>query len=191
MSKDTHVSQFKRDWEEKVSIPNLLLQLGEDLDREGLQETPDRVARAWKEFLSGYTMDASEILDKTFDAEGSGLQICKDIEFTSLCEHHLLAFLGTVTIAYVPDGRVCGLSKLARLVECYGRRLQIQERMTQQIADAIQEHLKPKGVFVKVQAKHLCCVGRGVKQGTMDFVTSAMHGKIDLNQYNTMLMKGI
>jgi GTP cyclohydrolase I len=178
---------FREDWDTNVNIPDLLLHLGEDIDREGLVETPDRVRRAWQELLTGYTLNAEEILSKTFDAEGTGLQLCQGITFNSLCEHHFLGFYGTVTIAYVPNEVVCGLSKLARLVECYGQRLQLQERMTQQIADAIWEHLEPKGVSVMVRARHMCACARGVKQQNMSFVTSAFHGAIDPTVQQLML----
>lgn len=181
---------FKQAWEEHVSIPDMLLSLGEDLEREGLRETPLRVAKAWREFLSGYTMDAEKILSKDFIAEGNGLQVCKDIVFTSLCEHHFLSFFGTATVAYVPDKIVCGLSKLARLVDCYGRRCTIQERMTQQIADAINEHLKPQSVIVIIEAQHLCCVGRGVRQNSMNFITCARHGVMNDTLLQIMLTKG-
>lgn len=184
-------NSFKRDWEKHVSIPDMLLLLGEDLEREGLRETPQRVKRAWTEFLSGYTMEAEKILSKNFVAEGNGLQVCKDIIFTSLCEHHLLSFFGNVTIAYVPDKVVCGLSKLARLVDCYGRRLQIQERLTQQIADAINTYLEPKSVIVIVEAQHLCCIGRGVRQSSMNFITCARHGIMNDTLLQIMLTKGI
>jgi GTP cyclohydrolase I len=188
MSKE--VSQFQKDWNEHVDIPGMLLGLGEDLEREGLVETPNRVGRAWLEFLNGYTMEPEKILAKRFAAEDSGLQIARDVAFQSLCEHHLLSFFGTITIMYEPNKEVCGLSKLSRLAECFGRRLQIQERLTNQIADAIQEYLKPKGVLVLCSAQHLCCVGRGVKQSSMYFETSAKHGKIDLALAQIMLQKG-
>ena len=181
---------FKEDWNTNVNIPDLLLHLGEDIDREGLVETPDRVRRAWQELLNGYTLDAEEILSKTFDAEGTGLQVCRGIEFNALCEHHFLGFYGTVTIAYVPDKHVCGLSKLARLVECYGQRLQLQERMTQQIADAIWDYLEPKGVSVFVRARHSCACARGVKQTNMSFTTSAFHGEIE-PAVQQLIMQGI
>ncbi len=163
-----------------IDIGALLLQLGEDLDREGLQETPERVERAWGEFLEGYTLDPKEILGKTFEAEGSGIQAVKNIEFFSMCEHHLLPFYGTVAIAYQPYKYVAGLSKLARLVDCYARRLQIQERMTKQIADSLFEHLEPRGgVLVICKAKHLCCHGRGIRRSQMEFTTTAQCGNIE------------
>lgn len=174
-------------WKDILNISQLLLSLGEDLEREGLVETPNRVMRAWREFLEGYTLSAKEILSKTFDAESSGLQICKNIEFVSLCEHHLLAFSGVVHIGYVPNACVAGLSKLVRLVDCYSRRLQIQERMVQQIADAIQEHLEPESVLVIAKAKHLCCHGRGVRRGRLEFITTAQHGIVNEGLYRILL----
>lgn len=179
-----------RHWNNTMSIPELLIGLGEDLEREGLLETPDRVMRAWKEFLEGYTLSADDILDKTFDAEDSGLQVCQNIVFTSLCEHHLLSFYGHVTIAYKPRERVCGLSKLARLVDCFARRLQIQERMTSQIANAIWENLNPMGVLVIAEAKHLCCIGRGVKRDKMNFKTMQQYGKLETTDVQLLLNSG-
>lgn len=170
-----------------LDIGGMLLQLGEDLDREGLQKTPDRVERAWQEFLEGYTLDPSKVLGTTFEAEGSGAQAGLDIAFSSMCEHHLLPFFGTVTIVYKPTKRVAGLSKLARLVDCFARRLQIQERMTQQIADALFEHLEPTGVLVICRAKHLCCHGRGIRRSQMEFKTQAERGNVD-NDFWRMLL---
>ena len=178
MASDTDTTNQIQQWYDKVDLPELLLSLGEDLEREGLLETPDRVDRAWREFLNGYTLVPEDILAKTFEAEGQGIQICRDIHFTSLCEHHLLAFIGRVDIAYIPRERVVGLSKLSRLVDCFAKRLQIQERMVTQIADALQEAVEPKGIFVTARAQHLCCHGRGIKRESMFFVTSALRGQI-------------
>lgn len=161
-----------------IDIGSLLLQLGEDLSREGLQNTPDRVNRAWGEFLEGYTLDPREILDRTFSAESNGIQACIDISFTSMCEHHLLPFFGTTSIVYEPNTRVAGLSKLTRLVDCFARRLQIQERMTQQIAATLFEFLDPAGVLVICRAKHLCCHGRGIRRSQMEFKTTAQCGEV-------------
>lgn len=161
-----------------IDISGLLLALGEDLDREGLRATPDRVERAWGEFLEGYSLDPKEILGATFEAESTGIQACTNIEFFSMCEHHLLPFFGTALIVYKPNTQVAGLSKLARLVDCYARRLQIQERMTQQIADALYEHLEPVGVLVVCKAKHLCCHGRGIRRSQMEFKTTAQCGDV-------------
>jgi len=168
-------------------LKGLLLQLGEDLDREGLVDTPRRVHDAWLEFLEGYTLDPKEILERTFQAEGRGTQICRDIEFTSMCEHHLLPFFGVCHIGYIPDKEVVGLSKLTRLVDCFAHRLQIQERMTEQIADTLFDRIQPVGVIVIVQAKHLCCHGRGIKRPKMKFLTSAQRGQIDWKRYKLLL----
>lgn len=159
-------------------LGDLLLQLGEDVTREGLLDTPDRIERAWSEFLEGYTLDPKEILSRTFDAEGSGVQACIQISFTSMCEHHLLPFFGTVSIAYQPKERVIGLSKLARLVDCFAKRLQIQERMTEKIAQELYETLDPEGVLVICKAKHLCCHGRGIRRSQMLFNTTAVRGLV-------------
>lgn len=161
-----------------IDLGALLLQLGENLDREGLQGTPDRVERAWAEFLEGYTLDPKEILGTTFTAESTGIQVGLGISFSSMCEHHLLPFFGEVSIVYSPDKQVAGLSKLARLVDCFARRLQIQERMTQQIADTFYEYLEPHGVLVLCRAKHLCCHGRGIRRSQMEFKTTAQCGEV-------------
>ncbi len=162
------------------AISTLLCYLGEDPDREGLQDTPARVVRAWEEMTAGYHHSPEEILYRDFDA-GSYDQIiaCSWIEFYSVCEHHLLPFFGYAHIGYLPNKkkpRVVGLSKMARLVECFGRRLQIQEKMVFQIADAMDEHLKPAGVAVVIQAKHLCMACRGVQKHKSVMVTSEMRG---------------
>ncbi len=162
-----------------IDIGGILLQLGEDLDREGLQKTPDRVERAWQEFLEGYALDPEKVLGLTFKADSHGVQAGLEINFSSMCEHHLLPFFGTVTIVYKPNDQVAGLSKLARLVDCFARRLQIQERMTQQIADALFTHLEPVGVLVICKAKHLCCHGRGIRRSQMEFKTQAECGEVN------------
>lgn len=162
-----------------LSIKDLLLNLGEDLEREGLQGTPARVERAWKELLEGYTLNPDELFESTFDAEGGGMQLCKNIAFTSMCEHHLLAFYGYAHICYSPGAQVIGLSKLSRLVDCFAHRLQIQERMTQQIIDTMVANLSPEGIFVLIEAVHLCCKGRGIRRDRMVFTTSGTYGDID------------
>lgn len=159
-------------------IGSLLLQLGENVEREGLIDTPKRIERAWTEFLEGYTLDPIEILSATFEAESTGIQACTKISFTSMCEHHLLPFFGHVSIVYQPKARVVGLSKLARLVDCYAKRLQIQERMTNKIAEDLHRVLDTKGVLVLCQAKHLCCHGRGVRRSEMLFNTTAIQGQV-------------
>ena len=148
----------------KKAVRLLLEGIGEDADREGLIETPDRIARMCEEIYGGYEEDAKEHLCKTFHVENSDMVVEKDITFYSMCEHHMLPFFGKVHIAYIPKGEVVGLSKLARTVEVYARRLQLQERMTAQIADAIMDCLNPAGVMVVCEAEHLCMTMRGVKK---------------------------
>lgn len=153
---------------------------GTDSSREGLQETPARVAKAWKHWLKGYGEDPAAIL-KVFEdgAEGSDeLVLVRRIPVYSHCEHHLAPIFGTVTIGYIPNGRIVGLSKLSRLVDCFGRRLQVQERLTTQIADALDEHLAPKGVGVIMTARHMCMESRGICQQGHDTRTSALRGVI-------------
>ena len=154
----------------------LLEGIGEDPNREGLRETPDRVARMYAEIFAGLGEDGSRHLSKVFSVDNSEMVLERDIVFYSTCEHHLMPFFGKVHVAYVPDGRVVGLSKLARTVEVYARRPQIQERMTAQIADAVMEYLKPKGVMVLAEAEHMCMTMRGVKKPGSTTVTSACRG---------------
>jgi GTP cyclohydrolase I len=153
----------------------LLVEMGQDPDREGLKETPRRVADMYAELTEGYSMKPREILSKEW-SEVTGMVVAKDIEFFSLCEHHLLPFYGRAHLGYIPWKKVVGLSKLVRLVDCFSRRLQLQERMTKQIADALQENLRPLGVVVVVQARHLCMEMRGVKSGA-NIVTSEIRGQ--------------
>lgn len=156
---------------------NLILQgMGEDPEREGLKETPDRIARMFEEIYGGLDMDASEILKKRFKVDNSEMVLEKDIVFYSTCEHHLLPFYGKAHIAYIPCGEVVGLSKLARTVEVFARRPQIQEQMTSQIADAIMENLNPKGVMVMVEAEHMCMTMRGIKKPGSRTCTIATRG---------------
>lgn len=145
-------------------VKNLLEALGEDVTREGLADTPRRVADAYAELLSGENETAEEHLKKTFKSDCGDLVIEKDIEFSSTCEHHLMPFFGKIAIAYIPDGKVVGLSKLARTVEVYAKRLQLQERMTSEIAKAVMQYLKPVGVMVVCEAEHTCMTCRGVKK---------------------------
>jgi GTP cyclohydrolase I len=162
------------------AVKLILAQIGEDVARQGLLETPARVAKAWEEWASGYNKDPADIL-KTFEdgAEGVGeMVIVKNIPFYSHCEHHMAPFFGVATVAYIPDGKIVGLSKLPRLVDMFARRLQVQERMTNQIADALQEHLKPVGVGVAVQARHMCMESRGVCQQGSSTKTFALRGDI-------------
>jgi len=164
------------------TLENLLdqfRQFGEESTREGLRDTPRRVAAAWEEMLWGYKQDPSDIFT-TFEADGyQDLVLVKDIPFYSMCEHHLLPFHGRAHIAYIPDKRIVGLSKLARLLEIYARRLQVQERLTYQVADELSKRLEAKGVMVVVEAEHLCMAMRGVqKPGTLT-ITSAVRGAFD------------
>lgn len=165
--------------EEAVKL--LLEGMGEDAGREGLVETPQRVARMYEEILAGMDQDASVHLSKQFNVEGSDIVLEKDITFYSMCEHHLLPFFGKVHIAYIPEGKVVGLSKLARTVEVFARRLQLQEQMTRQIADAIQKNLSPKGVMVVVEAEHTCMTMRGVKKPGSATVTTVTSGEFKTN----------
>lgn len=160
----------------------LLEGIGEDCDREGLKETPGRVARMYEEIFAGMDQSAGEHLSKTFTAENNEMIVEKDISFYSTCEHHLMPFYGKVHIAYIPDGKVVGISKLARTVEVFARRLQIQEKMTAQIADAIMEDLQPKGVIVMAQAEHMCMTMRGVKKPGSQTVTMVAQGLFKENE---------
>ena len=160
--------------EEAVHL--LLEGIGEDVTREGLTDTPNRVARMYEEIYKGMDEDAAVHLSKTFAVDSNEIVVEKDITFFSTCEHHLMPFYGKAHIAYLPDGRVVGLSKLARTVEVYARRLQIQEQMTTQIAEAIMEHLKPQGVMVMAEAEHMCMTMRGVSKPGSRTVTMAARG---------------
>jgi len=156
-------------------IVHLLQAIGEDPYREGLRDTPERVLRGWNEMLSGMRDDPQAILQTRFTETYDEMVVVSPIEFWSTCEHHLIPFHGTVAIGYVPNGKVVGLSKIPRLVHCFARRLQIQERMTKQIAQAMQDHLNPDGVGVVVRAKHLCMAARGVKSAST-MTTSCLLG---------------
>ena len=159
-------------------IASLLGQLGDDPSREGLSETPQRVAKAWAEWTSGYAADPAAIL-KTFEDGSAGydaLVFQGNITLYSHCEHHMAPFFGVAHIGYIPNGRVVGLSKLARLVDIYARRLQVQERLTVQIASALNTHLEPKAVGVVIECRHLCMESRGIRQAGTTTKTSALHG---------------
>jgi len=159
------------------AVRTILGEIGEDPDRPGLVDTPARVCRMYTELTAGYEVDSGEVLnDAVFDVDYSEMVVVKDIPFHSLCEHHLLPFAGTAAVAYIPDGRVIGLSKIPRVVDMYARRLQIQERFTQQVADFLMEHLQPRGVGVVVEATHLCASMRGVRKPGMVMATSAVLG---------------
>ena len=160
----------------KQGVRLLLEGIGEDISREGLLDTPDRIARMYEELFGGTEEDAGVHLSRTFHADNSEMVIERDITFYSTCEHHMLPFYGKVHIAYIPDGRVAGLSKLARTVEVYARRLQLQEQMTGQIADALMEHMHPKGVLVMAEAEHMCMTMRGIRKPGSQTVTLALRG---------------
>lgn len=161
----------------REAMRTILTAVGEDPDRDGLLGTPDRIARMYDEILAGYHTDPYQLLNNAlFDVEYDEMIIVKDIEFFSLCEHHMLPFFGRAHVAYIPNKKVIGLSKIPRIVEMYARRLQIQERMTRQIADLIQEILKPQGVAVVIEGSHLCSMMRGVKKEHARMVTSTMLG---------------
>ena len=159
-------------------IRGLLRFIGEDPDREGLLDTPERVVRAFGEHFSGYALDPGEYLAKTFEeVEGyDELVLVSDIEVFSHCEHHMVPFVGKAHVAYIPNGRVVGLSKIARVVDVYAKRLQVQEKLTKQIADALQAHLTPQGVAVIMQCQHFCMCYRGVKKPGSWTTTSKLHG---------------
>lgn len=161
----------------EAAIETLLRFVGEDPTRDGLIDTPARVVRAWREMTAGYKENPAEILSITFDEQYDEMVIMRGITFYSLCEHHALNFSGTVSVGYIP-GKVVGISKLVRLVQCFARRLQIQERMTQQIAQAIETHLEAVGVGVIVKARHLCMGCRGVRQPESELITSSMLGAL-------------
>lgn len=163
---------------EKVreGVKLILEAIGEDVNREGLVETPDRIARMYEEIFSGINKEAKEHLQKTFKVDSDDLVLEKDITFYSMCEHHLVPFYGKVHIAYIPNGRVAGLSKLARTVEVYAKKPQLQERLTKEIADAIMKYLDAKGVMVVIEAEHMCMTMRGVKKPGSKTITSAVRG---------------
>jgi GTP cyclohydrolase IA len=171
------------DQNEIQSAVKIILQaVGENPERDGLKRTPERIARMYAELLSGYQMDPVAVVnDALFEVKYDEMVIVRDIEFYSLCEHHLLPFMGRVHVAYIPNGKVLGLSKIPRIVDLYARRLQVQERMTRQIADFIRDLLHPQGVAVVVEALHLCMSMRGVQKHNARLTTSAMHGAFRAN----------
>jgi GTP cyclohydrolase I len=159
------------------SVEDILVAIGEDPEREGLKKTPDRVARAYREMLEGYRTDPIKLVNKAlFTVEYDDMVIVRDIEFFSMCEHHMLPFLGRAHVAYLPKEKVIGLSKIPRIVDMFSRRLQVQERMTRQIADFLNILLKPRGVAVVVEAVHMCAMIRGVKKHDARMTTSSMLG---------------
>jgi len=164
------------------AVLQILQAVGEDPQREGLRRTPERIARMYGELLSGYYTDPKDLVNEAiFDVKYDEMVLVRDIEFYSLCEHHMLPFIGRAHVAYIPAGKVLGLSKIPRIVDFYARRLQVQERMTRQIADFIRDLLQPQGVAVVVEALHLCMSMRGVQKHNARMTTSAMHGAFRAN----------
>ncbi len=177
---------FSEDRQNKMvierAVGDILHSIGEDPAREGLQGTPDRIARMYDELTSGYRTDPVKLInDALFDVDYNEMVVVKDIDFYSLCEHHMLPFFGRAHVAYVPNGKVVGLSKLPRIVEMFARRLQVQERMTTQIANFIEEVLNPHGVAVTVEGVHMCSAMRGVKKANATMVTSTLTGTFKNN----------
>jgi len=176
------VSDSVHDWPEfdlpriERAVREILFALGEDPDRDGLQRTPARVASSYAELCAGLREEPRRHLDVTFDEEHRELVILRDIPFASICEHHLLPFIGKAHVGYIPQGRVVGLSKLARVVEGFARRPQVQERLTSEIADAIMEELAPEGCGVVIEATHSCMTIRGIQKPGSTMITSAMRG---------------
>lgn len=161
----------------KGLIREFLIEIGEDPDREGLLKTPERVAKAYEFLTRGYSQDVENIMNKAvFNEKYDEMVIVKDIDFYSMCEHHMLPFFGKAHVAYIPNGKIIGLSKIPRLVDIFARRLQVQERLTQQIADTLNEYLKPDGVAVVIEAMHMCMMMRGVEKQNSIATTSAMYG---------------
>jgi len=180
---DTHKKETKVNIDlVKDTILQLIEAIGEDPEREGLKNTPDRVSRMYVELLKGYSADPDQLINGAlFNISYDEMVLVRDIEFYSLCEHHMLPFIGRAHIAYIPAGKVIGLSKIPRIVDMYAQRLQVQERMTRQIADLLQETLQPQGVAVVVEALHMCSMMRGVKKHDARMTTSAMHGAFRAN----------
>ena len=174
----------------KKGVELILEGIGENKNREGLVETPERIARMYEEIFAGLEMDCEEILSKTFTVDNNEMVIVKNITFYSTCEHHFMPFYGKAHVAYIPNGKVVGLSKLARAVEVYAKRPQIQEQLTGQVADALMKHLNPKGVIIMMEAEHMCMTMRGVKKPGSKTVTFAMRGAFeeDENLVNRFLM---
>jgi GTP cyclohydrolase I len=177
LSQDTaRILQFPAA-EAEEAVTTLLRFIGEEPERDGLRDTPARVVKAWREMTAGYAEDPAEILSRTFAETSDEMVILRGISFYSTCEHHLLPFYGEAVVGYLP-GKVVGISKLARLVECFAKRLQVQERMTRQIAEAVEKHLDARGVGVVLRAHHLCMGCRGVRQEETEMVTSSMLGTL-------------
>jgi len=167
----------------EVAVHNILSNIGENPDREGLLNTPNRVARMYQELTEGYRVDAEKMINgAVFTVDYDEMVVVKDIDFYSMCEHHMLPFYGKAHVAYIPDGKVIGLSKIPRIVEMFARRLQIQEQMTSQIANFLQETLNPQGVAVVIEGAHMCAMMRGVKKDNTKMVTSKMLGCFKENE---------
>ncbi len=174
---------MSNDVEFENSIRKMLEHVGEDTNREGLLDTPSRVRKAFEFMCSGYNQDPKEILQKAlFTSSNDEMVVIKDIEFYSQCEHHMLPIIGKVHVAYIPNGKVVGLSKIPRVIDVFARRLQIQEQLTEQICDALNEHLQPKGVAVMIDARHMCMEMRGVQKIRSTTVTSALRGLFKTNK---------
>lgn len=179
-------------WESEIDIESCITRqleyLGEDPNREGLKDTPKRIRKSWNKIYGGYRENPADILKRRFTPESKYPTpiILKDIEFYSTCEHHLLPFFGKISIAYIPDKEIVGISKLARLVECFARRMQIQERLTEDIANSIFEYLHPLGVFILCEAQHFCMVARGVEKKKGVMVTSSYRGE---ERYNDLILR--
>lgn len=171
------------------AVRTILIHIGEDPQRQGLLKTPERVARAYDELLSGYFVDPIALVNGAlFDTDYHDIVLVKDIDFYSLCEHHMLPFFGKVHVAYIPDGQVLGLSKMPRIVDLYARRLQLQERLTHEIADFIRDLLKPRGVAVLVTGQHMCAMMRGVNQSESKMMTQALYGEFQDDAVRAHLM---
>jgi GTP cyclohydrolase I len=182
---DEHVTDPLKD-----HYKSIIELLGEDANRDGLEKTPERVAKAMQYLTQGYQMDAAEILNSAkFKEPYSEMVIVKDIELYSLCEHHMLPFIGKAHIAYIPNGYITGLSKIARVVDCFSRRLQVQERLTDQILNAIQDALQPEGVAVVIEAKHMCMMMRGVSKQNSVTTTSAFSGQFHKNETRSEFLR--
>ena len=177
--KGTAIGEYDQERVE-AAIRELLIAVGEDPDREGLRETPARVARSYREIFAGLFQEPADVLTTTFDLGHEEMVLVKDIEVYSCCEHHLVPFHGVAHVGYIPntDGRITGLSKLARLVDVFAKRPQVQERLTSQVADALMEHLQPRGAIVVIECEHLCMTMRGVRKPGSKTVTSAVRGAL-------------
>jgi GTP cyclohydrolase I len=173
------------------AVREILIAIGEDPDRDGLQDTPERVARAYKELFSGLYQNPEAVLATTFDLNHHELIVVRDIAVFSVCEHHLLPFFGVASVGYIPNesGRITGLSKLARLVDVYAKRPQVQERLTSQIADAMMRILEPRGVIVSVESEHLCMSMRGVGKANAKTLTTATRGILDENELKQLTLR--